>query len=297
MMVGVSLTQQAVRLLSLTFSKSVPTIENISVTSISSDWQSLSKSIRQVVQEISCEQCDAAIALPFSQIIYKKISLPSYLTESECHADITNNASYHFPGVTDPLYIDHVLLNSGNEKNKEYLLVAARMDSVTSYVDLMEQAGLQVRIIDVDMYALVRGVCAFKEMIHVRDKLIVNIENQLLTVILLKNTDIIAHQQCAINMDEDGSTLFHALQGIIKRLPLTSSLDQAPPLFLTGQFYHFDTLKNRLKKELQLSVDVANPFHSIASSSAVNRETLLHHAPELLVSYGLALRGMPDAEY
>lgn len=112
--------------------------------------------IRNLIIDFQAENCCAAIGLPVSLVISKRIKVAACLSDAERVADIKDNLPHYFPGIKEPLSFDFIPLEE-NHEDDEVLLVAARSGQVDAYVSVAEQAGLKVRVVDVDIYALSRA--------------------------------------------------------------------------------------------------------------------------------------------
>jgi Tfp pilus assembly PilM family ATPase len=99
----------------------------------------------------------AAIALPANSVITKRIPLAACLSEWECEMEIQTNLPRYLPGMTEELYLDFCRLPTANASLHDILLIAARAEEVQTYITLLSDARLHVKIVDVDSYALLRG--------------------------------------------------------------------------------------------------------------------------------------------
>lgn len=102
----------------------------------------------------------SALAIPGTKVMIKQIKLNAPLTDFAAETRAWAEARRAFPDLVKNMYLDFVQTAAeGPEKTKQYILtlVIARKDDVTPRVDILQQAGLVTKIVDVDYYALARA--------------------------------------------------------------------------------------------------------------------------------------------
>ncbi|MCX7229243.1 MAG: pilus assembly protein PilM [Burkholderiales bacterium] len=97
----------------------------------------------------------AAMALPSSAVIAKRISLPAGLHEEDYELQVENEASQYIPFSIDEVNLDFQILgpSSQSEDDVEVLLAASRKEKVEDRVAIAEMAGLRPVVIDVEPFA------------------------------------------------------------------------------------------------------------------------------------------------
>jgi len=97
----------------------------------------------------------AAMALPSSAVIAKRITLPAGLQEEDYELQVENEASQYIPFSIDEVNLDFQILgpSSQSEEDVEVLLAASRKEKVEDRVAIAEMAGLRPVVIDVEPYA------------------------------------------------------------------------------------------------------------------------------------------------
>ncbi|MFN7643463.1 MAG: pilus assembly protein PilM [Burkholderiales bacterium] len=97
----------------------------------------------------------AAMALPSSAVIAKRINLPAGLQEEDYELQVENEASQYIPFSIDEVNLDFQILgpSSQSEEDVEVLLAASRKEKVEDRVAIAEMAGLRPVVIDVEPYA------------------------------------------------------------------------------------------------------------------------------------------------
>jgi type IV pilus assembly protein PilM len=97
----------------------------------------------------------AAMALPSSAVIAKRISLPAGMLEDDYELQVENEASHYIPFSIEEVNLDFQILGASpkSEENVEVLLAASRKEKVEDHVAIAEMAGLSPRVVDVEPYA------------------------------------------------------------------------------------------------------------------------------------------------
>ncbi len=97
----------------------------------------------------------AAMALPSSAVIAKRITLPAGLHEEDYELQVETEASQYIPFSIDEVNLDFQILgpSTHSEEDVEVLLAASRKEKVEDRVAIAEMAGLRPVVIDVEPYA------------------------------------------------------------------------------------------------------------------------------------------------
>lgn len=97
----------------------------------------------------------AAMALPSSAVIAKRITLPAGLHEEDYELQVETEASQYIPFSIDEVRLDFQILgpSAQSEEDVEVLLAASRKEKVEDRVAIAEMAGLRPVVIDVEPYA------------------------------------------------------------------------------------------------------------------------------------------------
>ncbi len=108
--------------------------------------------IRQALGQGKIEGTEAVIGMSGGSVIAKRVTLPK-MSEAELAESIRWEAEQHIPFDIEDVEIDfQVLRQEGNQS--EVMLVAVKKGKVQSYVDAVQAAGLNVALVDVDVFAL-----------------------------------------------------------------------------------------------------------------------------------------------
>lgn len=132
----------------------LPLAENAIQNNMVVDTKSVADGIRQVIQENGVKAQRVIAAVPGRAVIMKKVQMPKQ-EQAELDANIEFEAQNVIPENLDNVNLDYQVLSSPDDANKmEVLLVAVKKEIVNSYSDVIEEAGLEAAVIDVDYFAL-----------------------------------------------------------------------------------------------------------------------------------------------
>jgi len=101
---------------------------------------------------------DVAIAISSSHAITKVLSMPADLKDSDLEEQINIEALHFIPYPIDEVNLDYEVMgkSANSDEENDVLLVACRRTIVDNYIDSVESAGLELKYVDIDTYALER---------------------------------------------------------------------------------------------------------------------------------------------
>ncbi|MDB4955387.1 MAG: type pilus assembly protein PilM [Myxococcales bacterium] len=121
------------------------------------DQSAVAEAIRQLWSRLKLRTKDVAIAIAGHSVIIKKIAVPMMRPE-ELAANIRNEAEHHIPFGRDDVEIDYHVTNPQTPSGQtELLLVAAKKEVVSDYVQVVRDANLSPQIVDVAAFASQNG--------------------------------------------------------------------------------------------------------------------------------------------
>jgi type IV pilus assembly protein PilM len=125
-------------------------IQNNMVT----DQASVKDTIRRLIEENRVKATKVISAVPGRAVIMKKIQMPRQ-EDAELEANVEFEANNVIPENLENVNLDYQILNFVDGGNKmEVLLVAVKKELVNSYADVIQDAGLEPAVMDVDYFAL-----------------------------------------------------------------------------------------------------------------------------------------------
>jgi type IV pilus assembly protein PilM len=114
----------------------------------------VAEQIRQLYRAYNIREQNVAVSIGGYSVIVKKINVQT-MTEEQLQDTIQFEAEQYIPFDISDVNLDFQILDeneSGNQMN--VLLVAAKKDMVEGYINLLQLAGLNPCLIDIDAFAL-----------------------------------------------------------------------------------------------------------------------------------------------
>lgn len=122
------------------------------------NWELLRSILVDLVNIHQLNGMPTAISLPVNLVRIHQMQMPHGLSEAEIEIELFSYIHNHLPGLTDSLSIDFVSLPQKQADYNEIFFAATRKEYLSSYIDCVNAAGLKVKIVDVDIYALKRAI-------------------------------------------------------------------------------------------------------------------------------------------
>lgn len=119
------------------------------------DLEKVADAIKLAWKLLGSREKHAALALPSSAVISKKVIMAAGLREEDMETQVEAEANQYIPFPLDEVNIDFQIIgpSPNNADEVEVLIVAARKEKIEDRVAAAELAGLKVDIMDVDSYA------------------------------------------------------------------------------------------------------------------------------------------------
>ena len=118
-------------------------------------FDEVADALRRLVKKSGTKAKHAALALPPSAVITKKITLPGGLSEDELEVQVSSEANQYIPFSLDEVSLDFCVVgpSTSSAGDVEVMIAASRKEKVQDRQGLAEAAGLKPVVIDVDSYA------------------------------------------------------------------------------------------------------------------------------------------------
>lgn len=132
----------------------VPIAKDAVVEGNISALEQVAESIRLALRQLNSREKRAALALPSSAVITKKVFMQADLREDEMEAQVEGEANQYIPFSLDEVNLDFQVIGPGkDEEDVEVLIAASRKEKIEDRVAVAEEAGLKVTVMDVETYA------------------------------------------------------------------------------------------------------------------------------------------------
>lgn len=162
--VGLDIGTNSVKLVELEESKGGFRLKNFGINPIPKDsivngaivnHDAVVGSIQQLISNLKIKTKDAVASISGHPVIIKKISMP-LASEEELEDSIKFEAEQYIPFDLEEVNIDYQILavEEGKADHMSVMLVAAKKVMINDYVKILNDAGLNPAILDIDVFAL-----------------------------------------------------------------------------------------------------------------------------------------------
>lgn len=117
--------------------------------------EQVSEAMRRAWKKSGTRARHAALGLPPSSVITKKIILPAGLSEDELELQVESEANQYIPFALDEVSLDFDVIGPAQNTSEdvEVLIAATRKEKVEDRVAVAEAAGLKPLVMDIESYA------------------------------------------------------------------------------------------------------------------------------------------------
>jgi type IV pilus assembly protein PilN len=190
--IGITIDQTGVRYVTIKKKKSweigasgyLPIPQGIIVEDHIMNPESLSLQVKQWVKTEKLRGASATIAIPTSQIIIRKMRIPSIKsTELSQLVELEVETALRLP-FEDPVY-DFIKIGHDDEST-QVLVFAAPKKLIQSYVSIFEEAGIHVKAAEISATALTRAIAAQQDEFF-QESMLISLDKNSLEVYMLQN--------------------------------------------------------------------------------------------------------------
>ncbi|SFX32489.1 type IV pilus assembly protein PilM [Marinospirillum alkaliphilum] len=296
------------------------------------DYKSVARSIKRVMDRTEPSTTRTAVAVPTANVITRTLSLPRDLDDEEMEAQVLTEADQHIPYPLNEVSIDFTRLPPLNpdDENQPVLLVACRKETTDQLDQVLEEAGLEPVVIDVENYAMERSLgLILQQLPRHEDSQIVAVADvgaTMTTLNVLRDGEIIysrdqifggkqltdeIQRHYGLSREEAG---FAKKKGNLPadywteilepfKVAMIQQIERQLQLFYSSSSYHdidylvlaggssaIEGLPAMAQQQIGSPACVANPFANMTLSDKVNAAALAQDAPAMMIACGLAMR-------
>ncbi len=294
--------------------------------------EAVSQVLKALVQGTRTKTKDAAVAVSGSSVITKLVEMPGDLSEEQMETYISTEADQYIPYPLEEVALDFDIVGQSakNPDQVEVLLAACRSENVETRVMVLEAAGLNAKVVDVEAYTVERAFGLVREQLEDQDEQIVaiiDIGATMTTLSVLVDGKTIytreqlfggkqlteeiqrryglsaeeaglAKKQGGLPDDYETEVLEPFKDAVIQQVTRSlqfffssSQYNDVDHIVLAGGVASLEGLSGIVEEKLGTPASVADPFANMSIASRVNTAALVNDAPSLLIAAGLALRG------
>ena len=308
----------------------VPIEKGLIVDQHFEDAAKLTQLIKQLRKNFSAAYQYVAIAVSGTDVITKIIPINANLSELELETQIEIEAENHIPFPLDEIFLDFEIVspNADNPELNDILVSAARKETVLLQVECVENAGLNVKIVDVASHVLARASelqfleADFGKGIAVIDigatQMMLNILHEgkvifsraknhggaVCTEMMAARYDLKLEEAERVKVDQqwpegcDIDVIAPFIDLTVNHLRFDLRMFANAPnniavekIMLTGGCQLLPGLVEQIKEQLGLETEIANPFLGFEYKNAADKNLLHKFSAKYMMALGLALRG------
>lgn len=294
--------------------------------------EQVSEAVRRLVKKSGTSAKNVALAMPASAVITKKMILPGTLSEQALEVQVESEASQYIPFAMDDVSLDFCVIGpaANSEEDVEVMLAASRKEKIEDRVAVVQAAGLQAKVMDVESYAARTAILRLIDMQpnQGRDQIcaVFQIGAKRTYIFILLNGDVIyereqqfggaqltqdivrnfglAQEEAEIKKktaDLPDSYEMELLEPFLESAALevtraiqffftSTPYTRVDQIFLTGGCAVIPGLVDVIAERTKISTAVVSPFKGMELGSGVNEKSLRGDAPAYMVACGLAMR-------
>lgn len=296
------------------------------------DVDRLGLALKKLVDKSLSKTKQVAVAVPDSSVITKVVQLEEDLSETEKEELVILEADKYIPYPIDEVSIDYEIIGPSAKGGnlQDVLVVASRAENINVRIDLIKESGLELRIVDVESYAVERACQLLMESLPNQGKGqtiaifdIGEVYTQLTVLYDMKTifsreeefggkqlTDELtrryglgrdearlAKKQGKLPEDYEMDVLapFMETVGIQMKRAIqffysTSTQTKIDQILLAGGSSQLPGLCDMVSSLLEVPVMIANPIGKMSIARGVDVKALGSDTPSLMIACGLALR-------
>ncbi len=163
-LVGLDIGSRSIKVAQIVDSKRGPALKHLGIVDIAhgaieegaiNDPESVAQSIQQLFKSYNIKESSVAVSIGGYSVIVKKINVQT-MAEEQLQETIHFEAEQYIPFDISDVNLDFQILgeNEANPNQMNVFLVAAKKEMVNDYINLVNLAGLNPCIVDVEAFAL-----------------------------------------------------------------------------------------------------------------------------------------------
>jgi type IV pilus assembly protein PilM len=313
-LVGLDINPNFIKLVVINNAKPPFQIENIAIGLVPpniiikneiKDPTTISNLLKGLFAQAEIESKFVALAIPRSLAIIKTTPIDSRLSAADIESRAWLEANRHFPDLVGEIYLDFTVDPLPQDSSQlELTLIACRKDQIKPYLEVLQQASLTPKIVDVATYALERALTMVREQfVDLETVALLNLDINLSTFVVIQNKKLVY----ANDQSFDGSRLLAQAPEGTNRMDmfkenLSAHLRHTVHIFyssrpqitiqkvvISGDCAVIPDLQLYLQEELGIDTIMANPFANMSIATRIKPDLLQTSASTLMLGCGLAL--------
>jgi len=341
-LVGLDIGSSALKASEITVKKNGFSLKNFGMISIApgaiedgniNDPENVANSIRQLFEANNIKEKNVAISIGGYSVIVKKIDVET-ATEKQLQETIHLEAEQYIPFDISEVNIDYQILGETETGSNQMsvILVAAKKEMISEYINLVQMAGLNPCIIDVDAFAL-QNIFEVNYDLTGEDVVLIDIGANKTSLNILKGYSSVFMRDVSMGCSQIDQQIIPLIDCSLieaEQLKLGKQTDKISPddlkqivssvvsewsieikqaldlyysanpdehiksIVLSGDGAHIKEFRQILATETSSDVKTINPFKKLHIAKHFDPSYLEQIAPQASICMGLALRRVDD---
>jgi len=299
------------------------------------DVNAVASTVRRAFLRSGSKVGNSAVAVSSSQVIIKTITMPAGLSDSELEEQVMVEATQYIPYPLEEVNLDFCVGDTiGDGELVEVLLVASRSENVDARIAVLEQAGLNASVMDVETFALENAFPLVSQQMtdtaQVHTVALINVGDATTTMAVLRDgngiysreqmfgdiqlTEAIQQhyglsfeqaEQARQNneLPEDFETevlpafrkaIAQQVSRLLQFFFSASGVSHVDHVLLSGECATIPEVAEVVTGLTGIPASIATPFSAMTFSTGVSRTELEKEAPAMMIACGLALRSFDE---
>lgn len=119
-------------------------------------WDVLTETLGALAAKTDCQEKPATIGISAQLVRLQHYALPAGLSHNERLALLRTQVARELPGMTDALAVDYAIVGKLADGYEQVISVAAREEYVLQYARAVSAAGVAVKSLEIDLFAIQR---------------------------------------------------------------------------------------------------------------------------------------------
>lgn len=213
------------------------------------DWQALTRSLQEMLQQLNLKTKNAAISLPAAQVHVCNIEMATSFSDEELDYEIDKYVAAELPWMKEVLCKDYHVKRLHHNDRCLVTVVISRQAYIEQFNDCLRQAQLRLRVVDVDIYALNRLLGHMLGLTFRHQHYLILYVNTHALLIEHKHQQLNLLQQWEIN--NESNFIDYASQ-VVRQARLQA--DKPTALILCGTSKYLGCLSDNIYTELGLEI-------------------------------------------
>ena len=257
--------------------------------------------LRDLFQRTGGEGREVGVVLHGGMVLVKKIPLALGLEEESVRGQIVWEAEQFLVAPSEDYIMEYQRLPFQTpEGNPIYLMVLVRKSVVEGVRSLVEEIGLDLKELDVDMFSNIRALLANYDLTLEGTSALVDIQREHLAIVFIRRLEyylshrVFLQKGGSVSGLGDSSDIVHLLLKELRRLVfghrLGGGIEDLDRIFLVGSEV-VQRVFEELSSTVSVPVEIVNPFRRVNVSSSISQSRGVVQFPERFVaSVGVTLR-------